>query len=251
MNALYGKVTRVSRNVGVLGVALGLVSCAATQTALEHRSLETQTKLSRTIFLEPVSASQKTIFISVKNTSDQKIDVNQSLSLALAHNGYRVVKNPNDAHYLLQANILTVGKMSEAASKSALGGGFGSALAGAGTGVALGALTNNSNAMIAGGVGGGLLSLAADSLVKNVNYTMVTDVQISERVGHGVRVQEQHNASLSQGNSSRLTQTSTRQSQFERYRTRVVSNADKVNLSFEKARPALEEGLVQSIAGIF
>lgn len=251
MNALYGRVTIISRNIGVLGIALGLVSCAATQTALEHRSLETQTKLSKSIFLEPVASSQKTIFISVKNTSDQKIDVNQPLALALSHHGYRVVKNPNDAHYLLQANILTVGKMSEAASKSALGGGFGSALAGAGTGVALGALANNSNAMIAGGVGGGLLSLAADSLVKDVNYTMVTDVQISERAGQGVHIQEQHNASLSQGSSSRLTQVSTRDSKFERYRTRVVSNANKVNLSFEKARPALEEGLVNSIAGIF
>ena len=251
MNALTNTFTKKAKAAGVLGLALGLISCAATQTALEHRTLETQTKLSKTIFLEPVSESQKTIYISVKNTSDQTMDINAPLSEALAHNGYHVVKNPRDAHYLLQANILTVGKMSEAASKSALGGGFGSALAGAGTGVALGALTHNSNAMIAGGVGGGLLSLAADSLVKDVNYVMVTDVQISERVGHGVRVEEQRDASLSQGSSSRLKQTSTRNSEFERYRTRIVSNADKVNLSFAKARPALEEGLVKSIAGIF
>ena len=47
--------------------------------------------------------------------------------------------NPAKAHYMLQANILKVGKMSVAASQSALGGGYGSALAGAAAGTAVGA----------------------------------------------------------------------------------------------------------------
>jgi len=228
-----------------------LCRCAATQVALEHRSLETKTRLSKTIFLDPVSNAQKTIFIAVKNTSDQEMDVNQSLREAFRAKGYRVVKNPADAHYLLQANILTASKMSIAASQTALGGGYGSALAGGVVGAGLGSFANNSNAIIGGGIAGGLVGLAADSLVKDVNFTMITDVQISERVGRGTTVSEQHKASLSQGSSSRLTQTSTRTSNLERYRTRVVSNADQVNLSFTKARPALEQGLVKTLAGIF
>lgn len=111
--------------------------------------------------------------------------------------------------------------------------------------------TSNSNAMIGGGIAGGLVGLAADSLVKDVNYTLISDVQISERVGRGTIVSEQHKASLSQGSGSRLTQTSTRQSNFERYRTWIVSNANQVNLSFAKARPALEKDLVKTLAGIF
>lgn len=228
-----------------------LASCAATQTAIEHHNLETSTRLSKTIFLDPVSDRQKTIYIHTKNTSEQTMDINKPLARALSAKGYRVVQNPDIAHYLLQANILQVGKMSVSASQSALGGGYGSALAGAGTGAALGALSGQGGTMLAGGLVGGLTGLAADALVKDVNYTMITDVQISERAGKGIKVHEQFNSALGNGTSSGTYQTSSRESQYQRYRTRVVSNADKVNLAFDKARPALEQGLIKTLAGIF
>ena len=235
-----------------LVASIGLVvGCAATQTALEHRTLDTKTNLSKTIFLDPVANNQKTIFIAVKNTSDQDIDINRPLAEAMRVQGYRVVKNPIEAHYLLQANILKVGKMSIAASQTALGGGYGSALAGGVTGAALGGFSGNTGTMLAGGIAGGLVGLAADSLVKDVNFTMVTDVQISERAGQGVKVSEQFDSNLGNGTASTTHQTSNRDSQYQRYRTRVVSNADKVNLSFAVARPALEHGLVNTLAGIF
>lgn len=248
--AANNKIYRLGQ-ISTVGLAAILTSCAATQTALEHRSLDVQTKLSKTIFLDPVSDAQKTIFIVVKNTSDQTVNINTPLAHTLTNHGYHVVQNPTNAHYLLQANILKVGKMSIAASQKALGGGYGSALSGGATGVALGAFTGNGNAMLAGGIAGGLVGLAADSLVKDVNYTMITDVQISERAGRGVKVREQFNANLANGSSSRLQQTSNRESNYQRYRTRIVSNADKVNLSFNEARPALERGLVKALAGIF
>ena len=80
--------------------------------------------------------------------------------------------------------MLKIGKMSRKASEAAIGSGFGSTLAGIGTGVAVGSLTNSSNAMIAGGLAGGLASMAADSLIKDVNYAMITDIQISETRHH-------------------------------------------------------------------
>jgi hypothetical protein len=217
---------------------------------LEHRILEVSTKQSETVFLEPVSKAQKTIYVSIKNTSDESIDITPQLKTALTNQGYRVVNQPNLAHYLLQANILKVGKMSTAASESALGGGYGSAIAGAIAGTASGSFTHSSSGLIAGGLAGGVIGLAADSLVKAVNYTMITDVQISERIGKGA-VHEQFNASLQNGSASSTTQTSSKYSDYQRYRTRVVSNADKVNLSFAQARPALEQGLVKILAGIF
>ena len=87
--------------------------------------------------------------------------------------------------------------------------------------------------------------------VKDVNYSMVTDIQISERVGKDVNINEEHRASLSQGTGSQLKQVSTRNSSYERYQTRVISNANKVNLSFQEARPALEASLVKELVGIF
>lgn len=232
-------------------IAAVLCSCAATQTALEHGSLQVSTKQSETIFLDPVSNAQKTVYVSVKNTSDEEIDIAPQLKTALSSHGYKVINNPNSAHYLLQANVLKVGKMSVAASQSALGGGYGSAIAGAVAGTAAGSLTASSTGMIAGGLAGGVIGMAADSLVKDVNYTMITDVQISERVGKGVKVNEQFQAHLKNGSSTVTSQTSSRDSQYQRYRTRVVSNADKVNLKFSDARVFLEQGLVKVISGIF
>ncbi len=234
----------------IAGVALALVGCAATQTALEHHTLEANTKLSKTIFLDPVAPSQKTVFVSVKNTSEESLTIEKPLAQALTERGYRVVTNPAQAHYMIQANIRKVGKMSHSASENALGGGYGSALAGAASGAAIGSF-GNSNTMLGGGIAGGLVGLAADSLVKDVNYTVVTDVQISERVGKGVTVQEHFTSALENGTSSGTYQTSSNQTNYKHYRTRVVSDANKVNLSFKDARPALEQGLVRTLSGLF
>lgn len=235
----------------LVGAVVVLTGCAATQTALEHGSLQVSTKQSETIFLDPVLSAQKTVYVSVKNTSDEDIDISPQLKTALSSHGYKVINNPNSAHYLLQANVLKVGKMSVSASQSALGGGYGSAIAGAVAGTAAGSFTQSSTGMIAGGLAGGVIGLAADSLVKDVNYTMITDVQISERVGKGVKVNEQFQSNLKNGSSTVTSQTSSRDSQYQRYRTRVVSNADKVNLKFSDARVSLEQGLVKVISGIF
>lgn len=248
--ACITKSTLVPKMILVSTIAV-LAGCSATQTALEYRNLSVQTRMSETIYLEPVSATQKTVYVSIKNTSDKEMDINPSLHHALTAKGYKVVSNPQNAHYLLQGNILQAGVMDVAASKQALGGGFGSALIGAGTGATIGALTGNGNAMLAGGLAGGIVSMAADSLVKNVNYTLITDIQIRERAGKGVKVNEQFNAKLKNGSSGRIIQTSSKDSNYNRYTTRIVSNASQVNLKFETAKPALSEGLTKSIAGIF
>lgn len=231
------------------GIVAILCSCAATQTAIEHGKLSTSTKMSETIFLDPVPEKQKTIYVKVKNTSDQSINFSKPLAQSIESQGYKIVKSPNQAHYLVQANVLKVGKMSRKASESAVGAGFGSTLAGVGTGVAVGSLTNSSNAIIAGGLAGGLASVAADALVKDVNYAMITDVQISERTNQ--KINQKTHASLQNGSATNTTQDYSEATNFKRYRTRIVSNADKINLKFEDARATLESNLAKAIAGIF
>ena len=119
----------------IVSSLLALISCSATQTALEHRSLEVSTNQSETVFLDPVPPAKKIIYIAIKNTSDQNVDITPQLKTTLIAHGYRITSDPSNAHYLLQANILTVGKMSRTASQSALGGGYGSAIAGGVAGV--------------------------------------------------------------------------------------------------------------------
>lgn len=246
-----GRFLKAAQYACVTSAAATLMGCAATQTAIEHRNLESRTNLSETIFLDPVPASEKTVHVAVRNTSGKDLDIAPQLRAALIAHGYRVVGNPDSAHYLLQANVLNLDKMSITASQSALGGGYGSAIAGGVAGAGIGALAGNTNAIIGGGVGGGLVGLAADALVKDVNYTMVTDVQISERLARGVKVDEQFNASLKNGTASSSQQTYSKQSHYQRYRTRVVSNAGRVNLSYNKAKPVLEAGLVKTLTGLF
>jgi outer membrane lipoprotein SlyB len=235
----------------VAGAVLTLVGCAATQTALEHGSLQVSTKQSDTIFLRPVPSTQKTVFVSVHNTSDEEVTIEPQLKKALVSHGYKVITNPDNAHYILQANILKVGKMSAAASQTALTGGFESAIAGAVVGTAAGSFTHSTAGMVAGGLGGGVIGLAADALVKDVNYTMITDIQISEKAGKGVKVNEQFQSHLKNGSSTVTSQSYSQETGYQSYKTRVVSNADKMNLKFKEARPSLEQDLVKVISGIF
>ena len=236
----------------VAGAVASLMSCAALQTAIEHRNLEVSTKQSQTIFLDPIPNSEKKIFVDVRNTSDQDLDITPQIKDALKARGYRIVSNPTQAHYMLQANILKIGKMSISASREALGAGYGSMLSGALVGAGTtGAFTNSAGSIVGGGVAGGLIGLATDSMIRAVNFTMITDVQISERVGKGVKVQEEYNANLKNGTASVTKQVSNKETNYQRYRTRVVSNADKMNLQFKDARAALEQGLVKALSGIF
>ena len=221
------KAMRLLKNILLYASVLMLCSCAATQVALEHKSLEEETKMSETIFLDPVPNSQKTVHVSIHNTSDKRLAITRAIKSSLQENGYKVVSNPNRAHYLLQANVLKVGKMSRSASQSVIGGGYGSALAGAGAGVAVGSLSNNSNnsnMALAGGLAGGALSFAASALIKDVNFVMITDVQVSERARGNIK--QQSHTQLTNGTSTKTTQNYSENSHFKRYRTRIVSNAD-------------------------
>ncbi|PPW21241.1 hypothetical protein C5P10_24960 [Escherichia coli] len=90
--------------------------------------------------------------------------------------------------------------------------------------------------------------MAADAMVEDVNYTMITDVQIAERTK--ATVTTDNVAALRQGTSGAKIQTSTETGNQHKYQTRVVSNANKVNLKFEEAKPVLEDQLAKSIANI-
>ena len=234
----------------LLAIALAnLVGCAAMQTTLEHKDLQVSTQLSETLYLDEVQKQNKVVHLSVKNTSDQDVEITGMLKKAIEGHGYKVTNNPDRAHYLLQANILKVGKMSVSASREALGQGYGSVITGVGSAAVVGAAGGSGNAMLGAGLVMGLADMAASSLVKDVNYAIITDVQVSERVEH--QVSEASQSNLKNGSNSETVQKSKTKSHFQRYRTRVVSSADKVNLKFDEAKPEIEKGLVRVLAGIF
>ena len=108
-----------------------LAGCAATHVAIAKRNLEVSTRMSDAVFLDPVGGDKRTAFIYVRNTSDRpNFDIETPLKSAIAGRGYRIVDDPDEAHFKLQAQVLSVSKMSVTAAEAALGAGYGGAIAG-------------------------------------------------------------------------------------------------------------------------
>lgn len=226
--------------------------CAATSTGLGKRNLEVQTKMTDTIFLEPASPHERTVLVQVRNTSDRAdLDIGPAVEAQVAARGYRIVQRPADARYLLQANVLQVGVTSPTAAEQTFAGGFGGTLIGGAAGVAGARVaSDDTRALIAGGLIGAATSSVVDALVEDVTYTIVTDVQVSERAGKGVVVTERLEQTLVQGTGTRII-SATETHDWKRYQTRIMSTANRTNLDFEDAAPQLVDGLTRSIAGIF
>jgi hypothetical protein len=240
------------RPPAALAIVLLASGCAATSTGLGHRNLEVQTKMTDTIFLEPVSPHDRTILVEVRNTSDQPdFDLQNAVKASIAERGYRLVDRPEEAHYLLQANVLQVGRTSPTAAEQTFAGGFGGTLIGGVTGVAGARIaSDDTRALIAGGLVGAATSSVVDALIEDVTYTIITDVQISERAGEGVVVTERLEQTLRQGTGARVI-SATQIHDWKRYQTRIMSTANRTNLDFEDAAPQLVDGVTRSIAGIF
>jgi outer membrane lipoprotein SlyB len=270
-----------------LGLIFYLSSCA-TMSAIENKKLQTQAKMSNTIFLNPVSPSEKTVFVEIRNTSQVTMpDLKAMIVQKIQASGYRVVEDPKQTHYWLQANVLYMGKETKSVTfDGALAGGFGGALIGStvGQGYGQGAAT------LGGAAVGSILGAAIGSVIHVDTYLGVVDIQVSERVNGKVKqtvssnysqgttgpangISITHKSSGSYKNNQNYTQcsynnSSTTQiqenregtfvsSQYERntnyqaYRTRIVVEAKQTNMNLQKAVPSIEELVSNEIAGIF
>lgn len=231
-----------------MGSVLIISGCGALSTTIKKRNLEVKTQMSETIWLEPTN--NRTVYLQIKNTSDKDMSGLQSkIASAVTAKGYQVVTNPDTAGYWIQANVLKADKMDLRESQGWLSRGYEGALTGAALGTGIAAYnTGSAGATLGIGLAAGLVGMAADAMVEDVNYTMITDVQIAERTK--VKVQTNNVAALRQGRSGVKVQTSTQHGDQHKYQTRVVSSANKVNLKFPEAQPALEDQLAKSIANI-
>ncbi len=233
--------------IAMIPAVISLSGCAATEMAIQHHDLAVQTKMSNTIFLPPVSPSKQTVYVQMKNTADQSMDMpalTQELDADLESQGYRVVPY-NQAHFLLQVNVLSIGKSTQSAAQQALASGFGGALAGA---LAGGVIGQSYMGAGVGGLAGGAIGFIADNMVHTNYYDMITDVQVGVRSRHAVATST--SANLQQGISTTTSQNTYKVGHWVDYRTRIVSSANQTNLSFKKAKPALEGQLVHSLGGI-
>ena len=228
----------------VTTAALTLAACSAVHTSLEKSDLDVQTKASESIFLEPVSPAKRVVFVSVRNTSDKDLDIKSRIIKRLGNSGYRITDDPDAAQFMLQANVLKVGMVDMKAADSYLDAGF--------SGAAIGNAVTSRSDTGKGIVLGALVGIIADSMVDDTLFTMVTDLQVRERPRANESITQQQSENNTQGSSTTVTQSSgTTLVDWKTYHTRIVSTANQVNLKFEDALPALEKGLIRSIAGMF
>jgi len=231
----------------VITSIIALSGCSAMHTAIKKRNLDVQTKMSATIFLDPVPASKRTVFLQLRNTSDkQSLNFLSPITSAIRAKGYKVVDDPDTAHYWIQANILKVGKSDLRESQQMLAQGYGGAVAGA----VVGAQFGSGKGAVGMGMLGAAAGLVGDALVDDTMFVMITDIQLSEKSKAGVIVTEANNAKLKQGTSGYKNVSSTEQVDRKKYQTRIVSTANKVNLKFKEAQPVLLKGLINSISGL-
>lgn len=252
-NLRFNKILALTLTIAVLTVLGG---CAAVHTSIAKKDLDVQTKMSDTVFLDPVGPSKKTIYVDIRNTSDKS---NFDIQAAIVHNlqakGYTVTSDPDRAHYWLRANVLSVDKASPTAAENALHAGYGGAITGAAIGTATGAALGGWSGAGIGGLAGaaafGIAETVADAYVKDVTYMAITDIEIAEKAKKGVFVRQDSKQDAKQGIGGGRTQTSSEVSDKKQYRVRVVSTANKANLEYPEAAPLLTEGLTRSISGVF
>ena len=236
--------------IGIILTVLG--GCSAMHTSISKRNLDVQTKISTSIFVDPVPAAQRKIYLEVRS-GVMEFDRNsfrQALSTQLVNsgNGYTLTDDPKKAQYSMSVFVRNLEKTTPSDAASALGAGF----QGAGIGAAASMATGGSYRNAAGaGLVAGLVSTAANAFVQDVMYLLVADIQIKERAGKGVIVRRDSKVNTKTSDDGGTTQTYSEATNQKEYRTRVVTTANKANLELAEAQPLMFEKTAYAMSSFF
>lgn len=267
-----------------LGCAIVVLSgCTAVHTSVAKRNLDVQTRMSQTVYLDPVEPEQRTIFLDIRNTTaEYQLPLAEDVRQFMQSRGYTLTNSPLGAQYWLQVNVRTVLKeqpgkvlmheygMTEHEVHELLQPGMAPPPAPETTeqhterynrNAAVFVDTSIATNLDGKDVARALLVLAAfagaeyvgNQLVQDKYYTMLTDIQIAERIAPDSeqKVQEYSEHQLLQGDSGAIQQLWQRDTDMRKYQIKVVSFANKANLKWQDAEQPLHQGLLRSLAGIF
>ena len=237
-------------------IFVALNGCGAIKTSINKRDLVIETKMSDSIFLDPIGKSKRTIYIEARNsTGKQALDILGPLKNSFVSKGFSVIDDSDLAQYWLRVSVLNASKTNQEKADSILGAGYGGALTGAALGATVGGVSGGWKGAGIGGLTGaaigGLGSVIADAMVEDVLFIVVSDIEIASKVKGGVVVQQSNSQTAQQGIGGTRMQTSNEILTRNKYRLRVVSTANQVNLTFDEAIPELSSGLVRSLSGVF
>lgn len=252
------RATRAIRHLMVT-LALALIpamlgGCAATQTLLAKKDLVVQSRTSTAVFVDPVARPKRTIYLDVKSGVEafDRRAFKQFVAQQFATNddGYRIVDDPDGAQFTMVAYVRNLEETNPTAAEKALEEGYKTQAVVAG-GVT-GAIAGGSLASTAGGaVLGGVAEHVTGYWVKDVTFLLVCDVQIRERAGEGVVVHKDTDISARVSDDGFTRQLASEETHHKEYRTRIVTTANKANLSLADAQPEMFRKTAYAMSGFF
>ena len=208
------KIGLMYRTLLVAGIVTLMAGCAAVSTSVAKRNLDVQTKISTSIFVEPVQRASRTVYIDIRS-GVMEFDRNTLTraireSFANNGNGYTITEDPDAAQYRLGVFVIALEKASPTAAEVALKQGYrGDVAAGAQAGMVVGAEKGHTGTSAVGmGLVGALGTSAANAFIQDVTYMLVADIQIKEKAPAGVIVRRDIKISSKVSDAGTSTQTS-------------------------------------------
>ncbi|WDE07948.1 complement resistance protein TraT [Thalassomonas viridans] len=225
----------------------------AIQTVVAKTNLNVETKMSETIFLDPVPKEQRTVFIELRNTSDKPgLNIKPAVLKAIKNKGYKVIDNPDDAHYWIQANIRQAGPSDPETAKKMLLLGYEEEPAGT-VGAKAEADTKDETQEAEEDSRFSDDEIAAFNLINdtfNTFFSITTDLIISEKAKKDAEISERSKIEVKQKVAGDKTIVIKEKTDRKKYQTRIVSTASQMNLQFDEAQPALISGLSHTLSNL-
>lgn len=182
-------------------------------------------KISKAIFLEPVSNNDKIMYISSLNSSDCNIDISNWLKDDLSQKGYSFTTDATKANFVLTANITKCSRLTDyeiqAEGYKELPGNLGALMT-----------LNQANS-----------SPSYIDRITGIYYTIRTVVDINIR---------QKNASkVTINNSENMVKTQNYQSDYINNNTTLTLSVRGKNITFEDVKDKLEKNISVKISEFF
>jgi len=223
--------------------------CSTTATMLQNATLKTRVVMAEPIFLDN-SKTPKTVYIQVNNTSDLKgVMLAPVLRDRMIKKGMTLVEKPEDATWVINANITSFVYHDPAAS-------MGKEMSLAGTvtaGVAGAALAGNNTAVLPAAIAGAIVGNVGGALIGNlISIDAVAgkvDLQIKEKTDKPVKSVVRSDAK--QGTSTSVVTTQEIEVDRMTYRTNFTVEARRTNMNLEEAVAEVTNKLADQISGVF
>ena len=252
-------------------LSLSIVAGTMLFTGCATTELQTNAKMTQSIFINPVKKELRTVFLSSKNTSGQKINLENTIIAELQAKGYQVIDDPEAATYVLMVNVLYCDKKQE---NNAGGGALGAGAIGAGV---AGYNGGGAGGSIAAGLGGALIGGLIAKATEDTIYQMQVDIVIRQKAKgpvYSTNSTAAGQASVSDSKKSGFlnsfggavkdsnatghlnsnmanANTQSYESDFIEHKTMMLAEATKMRLTLAEATPILEKQISNQIAGLF